>query len=208
MDKKWYIQTNLDENLALRWVKSGWYYRAPVFTNRISESLKATPLSILPKFHPHHPDPCHHPDLILPSCWWTLHFCNDLPIFLMLFDSQFSKPSILHTQTDPHFFLLRSVGFNLPRVFWSAHPIIPSSHHHPQVLNGPAATGLLTSAFAAMGRTKSPGAAMASCRGGRARLLGRCFTVAAQMERSNVVTLALRLLALVSHQGEVRFIYF
>jgi hypothetical protein len=89
-------------------------------------------------------------------------------------------------------------------------PPIPSSHpKHPEVLNGSTATRLLTSAFAAMGRSKSPrGAAMASsCRGGRALLRGRCFTVAAQMGRSNVVTLALRLLASVSHQ-EVRFIYF
>lgn len=58
------------------------------------------------------------------------------------------------------------------------------------VLNGPA-FNLLTSAFAAMGRAGAVGGA-STCRGGRARLLGRCFTVAAQMGRSNVVTLALR----------------
>lgn len=83
--------------------------------------------------------------------------------------------------------LLSEDAFALTSPFWQ-------TLRKAIVLNGSTATRLLTSAFAAMGRSKSPrGAAMASsCRGGRARLLGRCFTVAAQMGRSNVVTLALR----------------
>ncbi|CAK8997701.1 Ankyrin repeat domain-containing protein 17 (Ankyrin repeat domain-containing protein FOE) (Gene trap ankyrin repeat protein) [Durusdinium trenchii] len=38
----------------------------------------------------------------------------------------------------------------------------------------------------------APAAAAAPCRGGRARLLGRCFTVAAQLGHANLVTLALQ----------------
>ena len=93
------------------------------------------------------------------------------------------------------FFSLNMSWFKFqPPTFFCVDSPIPSPQ--AQVLNGPA-PGLLTSAFGAMGRTGprgAPTASSAACRGGRARLLGRCFTVAAQMGRSNVVTLALRAL--------------
>ena len=60
-----------------------------------------------------------------------------------------------------------------------------------KALNGPGPQALLKPAFAAMAR--SPGCEKSTaCRGGRARLLGRCFTVSAQMGHANLVTLALQ----------------
>ncbi len=43
-----------------------------------------------------------------------------------------------------------------------------------------------------MGRVPPRGSTEARCRGDRRRLLGRCFTVSAQMGHANLVTVALR----------------
>ena len=48
---------------------------------------------------------------------------------------------------------------------------------------------MLKPAFLVMGK---PAARTTSCRGGRSRLLGRCFTVSAQMGHVRLVTLALQ----------------
>lgn len=57
--------------------------------------------------------------------------------------------------------------------------------------NGPSQS-ILASAFAAMGRVPPSGSMESRCRGDRRRLLGRCFTVSAQIGHANLVTLALR----------------
>ena len=53
----------------------------------------------------------------------------------------------------------------------------------------PCSSAMLKPAFTVMGR---PAARATSCRGGRSRLLGRCFTVSAQTGDVSLVTLALQ----------------
>ncbi|CAE7204563.1 Ankrd17 [Symbiodinium natans] len=55
--------------------------------------------------------------------------------------------------------------------------------------DSPCSTSMLKPAFLVMGK---PAARTTSCRGGRSRLLGRCFTVSAQMGHVRLVTLALQ----------------
>mmetsp|Transcript_30592 Transcript_30592/g.68729 ORF Transcript_30592/g.68729 Transcript_30592/m.68729 type:complete len:308 (+) Transcript_30592:33-956(+) len=55
--------------------------------------------------------------------------------------------------------------------------------------SAPCSLALLKPAFTVMGRPGGPAAGQ--CRGGRSRLLGRCFTVAAQLGRTRLVSLAL-----------------
>ena len=60
---------------------------------------------------------------------------------------------------------------------------------HSKAAGSPCSTAMLKPAFTVMGR---PAARATNCRGGRSRLLGRCFTVSAQTGNASVVTLALQ----------------
>ncbi|CAK8997656.1 Ankyrin repeat domain-containing protein 17 (Gene trap ankyrin repeat protein) (Serologically defined breast cancer antigen NY-BR-16) [Durusdinium trenchii] len=86
--------------------------------------------------------------------------------------------------------LLSEDAFALTSPFWQ-------TLRRAIALNGPFQSTFLSPAFLAMARpgpvgASAPAAAAAPCRGGRARLLGRCFTVAAQLGHANLVTLALQ----------------
>ena len=60
---------------------------------------------------------------------------------------------------------------------------------HSKAAGSPCSTAMLKPAFTVMGR---PAARATNCRGGRSRLLGRCFTVSAQTGNVSLVTLALQ----------------
>ena len=71
---------------------------------------------------------------------------------------------------------------------WGALPMMDPSWPS-KAAGSPCSSAMLKPAFTVMGR---PAARATSCRGGRSRLLGRCFTVSAQTGDVSLVTLALQ----------------